>query len=332
MHLRLLSFGSVSLLQADFRGKSFPDSVPSPSRMLRVCSLAGETLKTFAAEEFEGQTVKSLKTLVAKQMGVSRFQHRWLSEDDAELQEDSLVNASDVQLVVLDFVEAAEWEVEELFNACGRNLPDKVETLLRKPLSPDKMEYGQTALHLAADCGSLECLALLLEAGADKDAVTFRSNRRTALHLAAMSGHLEVVRLLLEVSANKDTSDAHGMTALLFAAQNGHLEVVRLLLEAGADKDATDTLYGATALHLASQHGHLEVVRLLLEAGADKDVTDTIYGTTPLHSAAVTGHLDIVRLLLEVGANKDVRDTQNGSTAMECAVFNGHQDVAQLLE
>ena len=265
--------------------------------MLCICSLAGETLKSFTAEEFEGQTVKSLKTLVAKQMGITRFQHRWLSKDHIELPEDAIATASDVQLVVLDFVPAEHWEVQELLDACKKNLPDRVEKLLRKPVSPDmKIKDARTALHVAAYTGSVDCLALLLEAGADKDASTFRQR----------------------------------MTALHFAAENGHMEVVLLLLGAGADKDAS-YVYGMRALDLAAGNGHLDVVRLFLEEGAGINVPN-IYGTTSLHSAAGNGHPQVVRLLLEVRANKDVRDTIYGKTTQDLAAENGHQDVVQLLE
>ena len=73
--------------------------------MLRIFSLAGEALATFSAEEVEGKTVKSLKTLVGKQILVTRFCQKWLAEDQSELHDDALVTASlaDVQLVVLNF-------------------------------------------------------------------------------------------------------------------------------------------------------------------------------------------------------------------------------------
>ena len=220
---------------------------------------------SFAAEEFEGKTVKSLKTLVSKQIGVSRFRQRWLCEDHTELREDALVCASDVQLVVLEFVQAEDGEVQKLFDACKVDDSDAVEKLLRKPLSPNiKNEYVETALHVAADTGSVECLALLLEAGADKDAVRMPYSG-TALHLAADNGHLEVVRLLLDAGASVCTDAAggvHGRTALHSAAMDGHLEIVQLLLGAGADKDATDE-DGSTAWDLAAYDGHQDIQRLL---------------------------------------------------------------------
>ena len=203
------------------------------------------------AEEFEGQTVKSLKTLVAKQIGISRFRQRWLGEDHTELKDDALVSASDVQLVVLDFVKPQDWQIKKLFHACLRNQVDQLEELLRKPLDPDVMDdihsqtayifgtetiqssdlKGKTALHFAALNGHKECVALLLEAGANKDAVASAVYARseTPLHCASLKGHQEVVRLLLEAGANKEALDNDLSTPHRLADLWGHRQVVELL-------------------------------------------------------------------------------------------------------
>ena len=219
------------------------------------------------AEEFEGQNLKSLKTLVTKKIGVPRFRQRWLSEDHTELQEEAVMVASDVQLVVLDYVQAEDGDIQKLVHACKRNDVDQVDELLRKPLDPNVTgEHGMTALHHAAKSGHVECVALLLEAGANQDAEHYY--QQTALQFAAGIGHLEVVRLLLEAGADKGRN--YQSTALHLAALNGHLEVVRLLLAAGSMQDRVDFV-GLTALDLAEANSHLQVVRLLREA-AGKDV------------------------------------------------------------
>ena len=317
--------------------------------MLRVCSLAGETLVALTAEEFEGQTVKSLKTLVGKQIGVPRFRQRWLGEDHTELSEDAFVIPSDVQLVVLDFAQAEDGDAEKLRDACEKNLLDEVEELLRKPMNPKMIDktvfytlrtgHKRTALHSAAENGHEEVVSLLLEASADKDAAI--SHGTTALHFAAGGGHVRVVRLLLESGADKDAAISDGWTALHWAAKNGLNEVVQLLLESGADKEAA-TSRGTTALHVAAEHHHLDAVRLLLEFGADKDAADS-WGRTALHFAAgaldlitdrpmlnLLGDKETVRLLSEFGVDKDVADF-DGMTALHLAAENGDNEVVQLL-
>ena len=218
--------------RADFKASHFPYLVPLQSGMLRICSLAGETCAALTAEEFEGQTVKSLKTLVAKQIGVPRFRQRWLSEDHIELQDEAVMVASDVQLVVLDYVQAEDGDVEKLFDACKRNDVDQVDELLRKPLDPSVtgfptgMPLFLTALHHAAEYGHVECIDLLLDAGADKDALS--SAEQTALHRAAGAGHLEVVRLLLEAGVDKNVVDCCGRKACDMPAVMQMVEAVQL--------------------------------------------------------------------------------------------------------
>ena len=216
-------------------------------------------------EEFEGKTVRSLKTLVAKQIGVSRFRQRWLSEDHIELKEDDFATASDVQLLVLDYVQARDGDVSNLFEACDTNDVEQVDELLRKRVNPNLMDSfswsdGQIASHMAARRGNVQCLALLLEAGADKDKADCED--RTAMHLASLRGHQDVVRLLLEANADTDLRDSDSRTALHLAAACGQPEVVELLLEAGADKDVVDS-FGTTALHVANVNRHVEVAKLL---------------------------------------------------------------------
>ena len=225
-----------------------------------------------AAEEFEGQSVKSLKTSVAKQIGVPRFRQRWLSEDHIELKEEAVMVASDVQLVVLDFVQAEDGDIQKLVDACRRNDVDRVDELLRKPLDPNIMVQDGNILHLLAGCGHVECDVAIIE------------------------GHYAVVQLLLEAGIDKDAVDSDGQTALHLAVGGSAWNIVPLLLEAGADIDATDS-EGCTALHVAIEFGCLETVRRLLEAGADKDATDS-EGNTALSLAVLTGRAE-VRTLLE---------------------------------
>ena len=251
-----------------------------------------------SSEEFEGKTVRSLKTLVAKKIGVPRFRQRWLSEDHIELKDEDFATASDVQLLVLEFVQAEDGDVRKLFAACHANNVDRVDELLRKPLNPDVRPFlwcaGKAASHEAAGSGHFQCLALLLEAGADKD-LADDCFERTALHVAAQYCNLEAVRLLLEAGADKDKADCEGKTALHLAALTGHQDVVKLLLQANANRDARDP-ERRTALHLAAALGQAEVVKLLLEAGADKDVVDSS-GQTALHVAAENHHIEVVQLL-----------------------------------
>ncbi|CAK9112606.1 unnamed protein product [Durusdinium trenchii] len=156
----------------------------------------GEALATFNADEVESKSVKSLKTELAKRIGVPRFRQRWFNEAGHELTDASVISA-DVQLIVLGF-----WATEgehscKLVSACSKNHWREVEEQLQLPVTPDAAnKHGRTALHVAAVAGHEQCVSLLLEAAASCD----KTDRfgQTALHLAAEKGHREVVQLLLQ--------------------------------------------------------------------------------------------------------------------------------------
>ena len=321
-----------------------------PAQMLRICSLAGETLATFGADEVEGKRVELLKIALAKQIGVTRFRQRWLTEDHTELHDDAVVPCCDVQLVVLSFVQTKKKTLWKLLSACRENHPDKLVDLLRKPLNPEgdhERPVFLAGLHLAAEYGHPHIVQLLLEAGTyvdiaddgdeddDRDLCWndylrsfgyFLDHKRggTALHFAAMNGHSNVVKLLLEAGADKDAVDRDWMTPLHWAARIGDLESVKLLLEAGANKNATNE-YFVTALHYAAKFGHLEVVKLLLEADADKHAVDSS-GKTCLDCAIWSGQFKVVRLLLGLREVLPILIL----FALHVAALTGHSEVVKL--
>ncbi|HEX9367484.1 MAG TPA: ankyrin repeat domain-containing protein [Vicinamibacterales bacterium] len=84
---------------------------------------------------------------------------------------------------------------------------------------------GWTPLHLAAFFGRLETARILLDAGADVDAVSRNSLTNTPLHAATAGKHTEVALLLLEKGAKSGAIDAGSYTPLQIATQN-QLEAV----------------------------------------------------------------------------------------------------------
>jgi uncharacterized protein len=101
-----------------------------------------------------------------------------------------------------------------------------------KALSGD----GFTALHLAIFGGQEEAARLLLEHGADPNALsTNEAVRVPPLGTAAFVRSVPLARLLLDSGANVNGRGDGGFTALHSAAQNGDEDFARLLLERGAD-------------------------------------------------------------------------------------------------
>lgn len=85
---------------------------------------------------------------------------------------------------------------------------------------------GWTALHLAAFFGHTAAARILLEAGADVNAVSRNSLANTPLHAATAGKHVDVAVLLLDSGASGRAVDAGGYTPLQIAVQNGLQPVV----------------------------------------------------------------------------------------------------------
>ena len=90
------------------------------------------------------------------------------------------------------------------------------------------------------------------------------------LHAACSNGHVECVRVLLAAGAPIEVRDSRGETALMTAARTGAPECARTLLAAGARRDVVNGV-GDSPLHAAARSGRAECITLLLDAGADRN-------------------------------------------------------------
>ena len=173
--------------------------------------------------------------------------------------------------------------------------------------------------------GRVDDVRRLLAGGMNPNA----SNDGWPLYIASNAGHAEVVTLLLEAGANVNAVNKDGCTALTGASIQGQTQVVKLLLTAGANVNTIGPA-GFTAITLAADKGHAKVVKLLLEAGANvnagKEATPT-----PLYMASMRGHPEVVKLLLDVGAIANLSSSDR-SDLLATALSNGHIEVVKLLE
>lgn len=127
---------------------------------------------------------------------------------------------------------------------------------------------GWTALHLAGFMGHLDAVRLLLERGADANALSVNAMRNTPLHagLAGPLGH-EGARLLVEAGADVNARQHGGYVPLHSAANNGALETIDLLLDRGADPNAPAE-DGRRPVDFARERGHARAVERLIARGA----------------------------------------------------------------
>lgn len=126
--------------------------------------------------------------------------------------------------------------------------------------SPD----GFTALHYAAFFGRSELVKLLIEGGADVNAVADNPTRVCPLHSAAALGDVGICRQLLAAGARPDARQQAGYTALMSAALHGNREMADILLESGADKTISSE-GGKTAADFAREGQHDDLAEALTD-------------------------------------------------------------------
>lgn len=131
--------------------------------------------------------------------------------------------------------------VEPILYAARWGQVTVIERLLETGADPNTAGFDAeaTPMHLAVGAECLECLDVLLAAGADIEAVNYA---RTPLDVAATIGWLDGVNYLVAAGA------ASLQNALYDAIGEDQVEVVMFLVDHGADPDApSDERHGDTA-------------------------------------------------------------------------------------
>jgi len=119
---------------------------------------------------------------------------------------------------------------------------------------------GFTPLHLSCFFSQPEAAELLVQHGADANAVS--PSRIAVIHSAAASRSAAMVKLVLQAGAHPNLQQQGGYTALHEAAMHNSAERARALLEAGADPSIRSD-DGLTAAEMAAQKGNRDVLEVL---------------------------------------------------------------------
>jgi len=148
-------------------------------------------------------------------------------------------------------------------------------------------------LALATKSNFVVIVRLLVAAGVDLD---YQDDQgESALHVAARFGHLDCAKALVDGSktqkANLELAEnSFGWTPLFIASVDGHLRITELLIGAGADLERLDTS-GWTAKEHAALRGHMAIANALADvttvpSGSDSDSSaSTSLSTTPATSS-----------------------------------------------
>ncbi len=217
-------------------------------------------------------------------------------------------------------------------------------------------ELGNSPLHLAARQNATECLALLLQAGADplvKNAAgetaiqqvtapdTIRvlrdamAQRRLEIEIcrAVASGNLRPLRTVLnnpQRKFNPNTLDeSNTMSLLMLACSQGDVELVKTLIAAGADVNYISA-NRRSVLHIAVDYNQPAVVTALLEAGANP-MQPAANSAMPLHDAVWSNRVECVKALLPAyrSINYSPDGAHNG-LPLNLAIDRGWTTIIQL--
>jgi ankyrin repeat protein len=205
--------------------------------------------------------------------------------------------------------------------------PAALEAVIAKynNLTP-RNKAGRSALDLAAINGNEAIADILLNAGADVNALD-NEGCNAAMRAAAAGSDLVLTKLLAKTT-NVNLPDKVGRTALHYAAEAGKAKCARILLAKGAEVNAKDPEQNSAAV-LAGLSNNLEMVAVLAEYKADLK-TKNAEGYTYLLNAASKGYFDLVKLLAERGM--DVKGkTKSGLTALHLACRARSLDLVRFL-
>ena len=127
----------------------------------------------------------------------------------------------------------------------------------------------------------------------------FRTTEPGQRFIAAQYGHVDVAKVLLQNGADVNAVDyrknrQHFTSQLL----EGYVDVVKVLLQNGADINAVEK-GKSTALHVAAEKGHVDVAKVLLQNGADVNAVDKDEMTS-LHYATSTSNMTFSHSILSV--------------------------------
>jgi ankyrin repeat protein len=206
------------------------------------------------------------------------------------------------------------------------------------------------ALQAAVQHGHLECVRVLLKAGAEVNTPGLIDGVHTSPLLASIvSGHEPIIRELIAYGANVNKSSTEYESPLYCAIVSQSPTITKLLLDSGADISQEPL-----AMCLAAEAKSFETARILLDVGADVNFSN-LANSLPLTTACGNGDMKLATLLIEKGADIMANGTKRTgvglsteanatysylgkglpvrieASALHAACANGHCKVARML-
>ncbi|XP_050514130.1 ankyrin-3-like [Diabrotica virgifera virgifera] len=271
--------------------------------------------------------------------------------------------------VVISYIEPAGFS--PLFTAVYRGNLETVELLLKRNANVNAnvntyenrfVQYVPPLLHLAAWCGRLDVLTLLIAYGASLETkcingllpihiaaeggcfnivkyfienklyhvnTTCRRDLRTPLMYAVTASHTEIVEYLGQYNADVNTADVSGNTALHFACLKNLEDIINILIRKGSNLDAKRG-DGETPLQICVRQGNLSAARRLIESGARSYLERGVSGNSPMHLAVQYNQKEMLEYFFKMGISADFQ-TVRGYSLLHEAVECGKPQMVEFL-
>jgi len=155
-----------------------------------------------------------------------------------------------------------------------------------------------TALHIAIQSRHLDILSLLIDAGANLNAID--RLQRTPLHWTSLYDNFEAAVRLLDAGASAGLEDHFEETALDISLSYRYYDLVALMLEHGAWPKAGKL---QVALYAVAMYGSAALVENLVNAGANPLHKDS-YGQSPYHAAQDMENKEAADMILSLCARR----------------------------
>ncbi|XP_030248397.1 B-cell lymphoma 3 protein homolog [Sparus aurata] len=171
-----------------------------------------------------------------------------------------------------------------------------VDALLREGADPAALDRnGQTGVHLCCEYDQRDCLSVILSHSSSSICLEIRNYEGLSpLHLAVLRGHKDLARMLLDAGADINAMDIKsGQSPLMHAVESNNADMIHFLIESGCNVNS-QSYSGNTALHGACGRGQVDTVRLLLKSGADSSLKN-YHNDTPVMVAKNKKIADVLR-------------------------------------
>jgi len=304
------------------------DQLRHQAKDLLHAAQRGDPEATARIRVVSGQVMLSSAQLaVAREYGFASWARLKL-----EVERRDIFNSRDLSRLARLLAEHPEMAAAQMENWTDHKCADTVGYMAM-------LRFDSGRLGLPRDLPGTGAMAkALIEAGAPVEGQP--GDRETPLITAASYGDAEVARVLIEAGADieavsaPDSGGVPSDTALGHAAVFGMTEVIDVLVAAGAKIRGLEQAAAAgditgwplarftmesriRALVFAADHQRLEVIDQLVAAGTPVNQADAEWGRLPLHVAAGNGRAASVRRLLAHGADPNLRDPRHHRTPLE---------------